>query len=104
MRTQKGILRAARPETRVLLRRRMNRVAKAIKETEAAAKFIATRYSRAYPRGGGCMVQDGLALGLIPGVGWRAAEIRRVAREAEEAGFAGCLPPRSTTMCWQRSS
>src|SRR5262252_532425 len=34
------------------------------------------------------MVQDGLALGLIPGVGWRAAEIRRVAREAEEAGFA----------------
>jgi len=33
-------------------------------------------------------VQDGLALGLIPGVGWRAAEIRRVAREAEEAGFA----------------
>jgi len=34
------------------------------------------------------MVQDGLALGLIPGVGWRAAEIRRVARAAEEAGFA----------------
>ena len=34
------------------------------------------------------MVQGGLALGLIPGVGWRAAEIRRVAREAEEAGFA----------------
>ena len=34
------------------------------------------------------MVQDGLALGLIPGVGWRAAEIRRVASEAEEAGFA----------------
>src|SRR5215471_6422819 len=34
------------------------------------------------------MAQDGLALGLIPGVGWRAAEIRRVAREAEEAGFA----------------
>jgi len=34
------------------------------------------------------MVQDSLALGLIPGVGWRAAEIRRVAREAEEAGFA----------------
>ena len=33
-------------------------------------------------------MQDGLALGLIPGVGWRAAEIRRVAREAEEAGFA----------------
>src|SRR5215469_6332315 len=34
------------------------------------------------------MMQDGLALGLIPGVGWRAAEIRHVAREAEEAGFA----------------
>jgi alkanesulfonate monooxygenase SsuD/methylene tetrahydromethanopterin reductase-like flavin-dependent oxidoreductase (luciferase family) len=28
-----------------------------------------------------------LGLGLIPGAGWRAAEIRTVAREAEEAGF-----------------
>jgi 5,10-methylenetetrahydromethanopterin reductase len=28
-----------------------------------------------------------LGLGLIPGAGWRAAEIRAVAREAEEAGF-----------------
>lgn len=28
-----------------------------------------------------------LGLGLIPGVGWRASEIRTVAREAEEAGF-----------------
>ena len=28
-----------------------------------------------------------LGLGLIPGAGWRAAEIRAVAREAEESGF-----------------
>jgi alkanesulfonate monooxygenase SsuD/methylene tetrahydromethanopterin reductase-like flavin-dependent oxidoreductase (luciferase family) len=28
-----------------------------------------------------------LGLGLIPGAGWRAAEIRAVAREAEDAGF-----------------
>jgi alkanesulfonate monooxygenase SsuD/methylene tetrahydromethanopterin reductase-like flavin-dependent oxidoreductase (luciferase family) len=28
-----------------------------------------------------------LGLGLIPGAGWRAAEIRTVAREADEAGF-----------------
>ena len=28
-----------------------------------------------------------LGLGIIPGAGWRAAEIRVVAREAEEAGF-----------------
>ena len=28
-----------------------------------------------------------LGLGLIPGAGWRAAEIRAVAREAEGAGF-----------------
>ena len=28
-----------------------------------------------------------LGLGLIPGTGWRADEIRTVAREAEEAGF-----------------
>jgi alkanesulfonate monooxygenase SsuD/methylene tetrahydromethanopterin reductase-like flavin-dependent oxidoreductase (luciferase family) len=28
-----------------------------------------------------------LGLGLIPGVGWRASEIRMVAREAEDAGF-----------------
>jgi alkanesulfonate monooxygenase SsuD/methylene tetrahydromethanopterin reductase-like flavin-dependent oxidoreductase (luciferase family) len=28
-----------------------------------------------------------LGLGLIPGVGWRAAEIRTTAREAEDAGF-----------------
>ena len=30
---------------------------------------------------------DRLGLGIIPGTGWRAAEIRAVAREAEEAGF-----------------
>jgi alkanesulfonate monooxygenase SsuD/methylene tetrahydromethanopterin reductase-like flavin-dependent oxidoreductase (luciferase family) len=28
-----------------------------------------------------------LGLGIIPGAGWRAAELRAVAREAEEAGF-----------------
>jgi alkanesulfonate monooxygenase SsuD/methylene tetrahydromethanopterin reductase-like flavin-dependent oxidoreductase (luciferase family) len=28
-----------------------------------------------------------LALGIIPGVGWRAREIQAVAREAEDAGF-----------------
>lgn len=28
-----------------------------------------------------------MALGVIPGVGWRASEIRSVAREAESAGF-----------------
>jgi alkanesulfonate monooxygenase SsuD/methylene tetrahydromethanopterin reductase-like flavin-dependent oxidoreductase (luciferase family) len=28
-----------------------------------------------------------LALGLIPGTGWRAAEIKDVARAAEDAGF-----------------
>jgi alkanesulfonate monooxygenase SsuD/methylene tetrahydromethanopterin reductase-like flavin-dependent oxidoreductase (luciferase family) len=33
-------------------------------------------------------MQEGLALGLIPGVGWRAAQIRRIAQEAEGAGFA----------------
>ena len=33
-------------------------------------------------------MQEKLALGVIPGVGWRAAEIREIAREAEQAGFA----------------
>src|SRR5215470_6776687 len=28
-----------------------------------------------------------LGLGIIPGAGWRAAEITAIAREAEEAGF-----------------
>jgi alkanesulfonate monooxygenase SsuD/methylene tetrahydromethanopterin reductase-like flavin-dependent oxidoreductase (luciferase family) len=28
-----------------------------------------------------------LALGIIPGAGWRAREIQRVTREAEDAGF-----------------
>jgi alkanesulfonate monooxygenase SsuD/methylene tetrahydromethanopterin reductase-like flavin-dependent oxidoreductase (luciferase family) len=28
-----------------------------------------------------------LGLGIIPGAGWRAAEIRAIAREAEDAGF-----------------
>jgi alkanesulfonate monooxygenase SsuD/methylene tetrahydromethanopterin reductase-like flavin-dependent oxidoreductase (luciferase family) len=30
---------------------------------------------------------DRLGLGIIPGVGWRAAEIKTIAREAEDAGF-----------------
>jgi alkanesulfonate monooxygenase SsuD/methylene tetrahydromethanopterin reductase-like flavin-dependent oxidoreductase (luciferase family) len=34
-------------------------------------------------------MQDQLGLGLIPGTGWRAAEIRQIAREAEDAGFSG---------------
>ena len=29
-----------------------------------------------------------LALGIVPGAGWRASEIRSVAQEAEAAGFA----------------
>jgi alkanesulfonate monooxygenase SsuD/methylene tetrahydromethanopterin reductase-like flavin-dependent oxidoreductase (luciferase family) len=28
-----------------------------------------------------------LGLGIIPGAGWRASEIRAIAREAEDAGF-----------------
>lgn len=28
-----------------------------------------------------------LALGIIPGAGWRASDIQTVAREAEDAGF-----------------
>jgi hypothetical protein len=28
-----------------------------------------------------------LGLGIIPGVGWRAADIRAIARDAEDAGF-----------------
>src|ERR1700730_10595462 len=32
-------------------------------------------------------VAERLGLGLIPGVGWRASEIRTIAREAEDAGF-----------------
>src|SRR5215211_7213900 len=33
------------------------------------------------------MMAERLALAVIPGAGWRADEIRAVAREAEEAGF-----------------
>ncbi len=29
-----------------------------------------------------------LGLGIIPGAGWRAVEIRAIAREVEDAGFA----------------
>jgi hypothetical protein len=29
-----------------------------------------------------------LALGVIPGAGWRASDIRAIAREAERSGFA----------------
>lgn len=32
-------------------------------------------------------MQEQLGLGVIPGTGWRAAEISQIAREAEEAGF-----------------
>jgi alkanesulfonate monooxygenase SsuD/methylene tetrahydromethanopterin reductase-like flavin-dependent oxidoreductase (luciferase family) len=32
-------------------------------------------------------MEDRMALGVIPGVGWRASEIRSVAQEAEAAGF-----------------
>lgn len=34
-----------------------------------------------------------LALGIVPGVGWRASEIETVAREAEDAGFEAILNP-----------
>jgi hypothetical protein len=48
MRTEKGyIARRSLRNSGSAAKVRMNRVAKAIKETEAAAKFIATRYSRA---------------------------------------------------------
>lgn len=33
------------------------------------------------------MISERLALTVIPGAGWRAGDIRRVAREAEQAGF-----------------
>ncbi|MCD2194371.1 LLM class flavin-dependent oxidoreductase [Actinomycetospora endophytica] len=33
------------------------------------------------------MISDRLALTVIPGAGWRAEDVRRVAREAEQAGF-----------------
>src|SRR5207244_2698208 len=33
------------------------------------------------------VMQEQLGLGVIPGAGWRAAEISQIAREAEEAGF-----------------
>ena len=32
-------------------------------------------------------MQERLGLGLIPGVGWRAAEITEIAKAAEDAGF-----------------
>ena len=32
-------------------------------------------------------MSERLGLGIIPGVGWRAADIRAIAREAEDAGF-----------------
>ena len=43
------------------------------------------------------VMQEQLGLGVIPGAGWRAAEISQIAREAEEAGFTRYSPPRSTT-------
>jgi alkanesulfonate monooxygenase SsuD/methylene tetrahydromethanopterin reductase-like flavin-dependent oxidoreductase (luciferase family) len=36
---------------------------------------------------GGRQVAQRLALGIIPGAGWRAADILSVAQEAEAAGF-----------------
>src|ERR1041385_8318267 len=36
-------------------------------------------------------MSERIALGLIPGVGWRAREIQAVAREAEDAGFDAVL-------------
>ncbi|MDD7942205.1 LLM class flavin-dependent oxidoreductase [Actinomycetospora lutea] len=33
------------------------------------------------------MISERLALTVVPGAGWRAADVRLVAREAEEAGF-----------------
>jgi hypothetical protein len=36
-------------------------------------------------------VAERLGLGIIPGVGWRASEIRAVAIEAEQAGFDAIL-------------
>src|SRR4051812_34589113 len=41
-------------------------------------------------RKGGTMAER-LALAVVPGAGWRAAEIRAVAAEAEAAGFAAIL-------------
>ena len=34
-----------------------------------------------------------LALGIVPGIGWRAREIETVAREAEDAGFEAIFNP-----------
>jgi alkanesulfonate monooxygenase SsuD/methylene tetrahydromethanopterin reductase-like flavin-dependent oxidoreductase (luciferase family) len=34
-----------------------------------------------------------LALGIVPGIGWRAGEIEAVAREAEDAGFEAIFNP-----------
>jgi alkanesulfonate monooxygenase SsuD/methylene tetrahydromethanopterin reductase-like flavin-dependent oxidoreductase (luciferase family) len=34
-----------------------------------------------------------LALGIVPGIGWRAREIEMVAREAEDAGFEAIFNP-----------
>jgi alkanesulfonate monooxygenase SsuD/methylene tetrahydromethanopterin reductase-like flavin-dependent oxidoreductase (luciferase family) len=36
-------------------------------------------------------MSDRLAVGIIPGAGWRATEIQDVARAAEEAGFEAIL-------------
>jgi alkanesulfonate monooxygenase SsuD/methylene tetrahydromethanopterin reductase-like flavin-dependent oxidoreductase (luciferase family) len=36
-------------------------------------------------------MSERLAVGIIPGSGWRATEIQDVARAAEEAGFEAIL-------------
>ena len=33
------------------------------------------------------MITERLALTVVPGAGWRASDVRHVAREAEQAGF-----------------
>jgi len=42
-----------------------------------------------------------MGLGIIPGTGWSASDIRTIARETEAAGFEGSSPPRSITTSWQ---
>jgi hypothetical protein len=52
-----------------------------------------------------------LGIGVIPGVGWSAAEVQAVAREAEDAGFdaifdlkdfGASVPLRSLRLCEKR--
>jgi alkanesulfonate monooxygenase SsuD/methylene tetrahydromethanopterin reductase-like flavin-dependent oxidoreductase (luciferase family) len=45
-------------------------------------------------------MSERLAVGIIPGTGWRATEIQEVAQAAEEAGFEAIFVPRSTMPRW----